>query len=200
MARNLTITFGANSFSFVPVKVDRAKLYGTTELRVTNADGRVCHIAGINGDGITVIDSGCVKTGMITDDGCWMDRDELIPLLPNGTEAPVVSSSFDTGIALDSKATEEDLLSINISSVYQLSGDDASSLLEQIGSDIYAFPFNYCPGCESSQAFMIAACDTLFIITGSRAPLEFIGIEQSGVLDDACSGDGFDDELDFSMM
>ena len=38
------------------------------------------------------------------------------------------------------------------------------------------------------------------MITGTEASLEYIGIEQSGVLDDTTDDIDMDDELDFSMM
>lgn len=199
MARNLTITHGKSIFAIAPVKVERGKLYGTTELRVTTPDGSTCHVAGINGDGITIVDTGCTKSGMITEDRLWMERNELIAVLPDGNMAPQVESSFNTEIPLETKASQEDLLSINVSSVYQLTGSEAPDLKTAIGDDIYTFPFSYRGGFETSKAFLLATEDSLYIITGTSADLEYIGIEQSGVLDDGENID-IDDELDFSMM
>lgn len=200
MARTLTVNLNSCSFTIDPVKVDRSKLYGSIELRVTTPDGAACHVAGINGDGITVVDTGCTKSGMITEDGLWMERDELRAIHADGEEAQPVESSFNSEIALDRKASIEDLLSINVNSVYQLSGLDAVNLATAIGDSIYTFPFSYRGGFEISKAFLLASDSALFLITGTEASLEYIGIDQSGVLDDDTDDNEFADELDFSMM
>ena len=200
MARNLTITLGTSTYAVAPVKVERSKLYGSTEMRVTTIDGHTCHVAGINGDGITIVDPGCTKTGMITEDGLWMERDELRAVKADGSEVPEVESSFNCTILPTGKATMEDLLSINVTSVYQLTGYDTLGLVEAVGDEIYTFPFSYRGGYEHSPAFLLATDSALFIVVGTPAALDFIGIDESGVLDDEIDDNDFEDELDFSMM
>ena len=200
MARILTLQHGSATFLVNPVKVERTKLYGTTGMRATTPEGKFCHIAGINGDGITVVEPGYTKTGIMTDDGLWADRSELKAVMPDGTDAPLVESSFNSEISLDTKVSENDLLAINVSSVYQLSGADTLQLASQIGDDIYTFRFSYCGGYEPCTAFLMVANGVLYIITGTNAPLEFIGIDQNAVLDNDSDEDILDDELDFSMM
>lgn len=200
MARTLKFIHGTTTASLSPVKVERAKLYGISEMRATTPEGTSCHLAGINSDGVTVVENGCTKNGILAEDGLWIDRSQLKAVRHDGTEAPVIESSFNGDIRLDRKATEEDLLSINVSSVYHLSGPDALALASEVGNDIYTFPFSYNGGYESSIAFLVATGAGIFVITGTSAPLEFIGIEQSGILDEGCEEDAIDDELDFSMM
>lgn len=45
MAKSLNLIIGSNTFALAPTKVERKKLYGWTELRVTDPDGFVCNIA-----------------------------------------------------------------------------------------------------------------------------------------------------------
>ena len=67
-----------------------------------------------------------------------------------------------------------------------------------IGNDIYYFKFSYRGGVESSDAYLLAKDDAIFILTGVKGNYEYIGLNQEAVIDDA---DGeMDEELDFEMM
>lgn len=199
MARTLTITCGGATFNVAPIKLERSKLYGGTELQISTKDGIECHIGAINSDGLTIVDTGCAKTGMLAADGQWMERDELVALAPDGTQIQPIASSFDTGIKLADRCQIEDLLSINVQSVYQLSGPDSADIAAMVGEDIFTLQFSYRGGYESMDAFLLATEDGVFLITGNRASLDYIGIDQSGVLDDIDDME-MEAELDFSMM
>lgn len=200
MAKKLRIRLNGKDFSVVPTKLERKKLYGWNELRVVTPDGKLCQQAGLNSDGITIIPSGNTKNGIISEDGLWMERSELVAINAEGKEAPKVPSSFDTGIELMNKTTTENLLNHNITSVYQLTGDEGLSLTSKIGDNIYQIPFSYRGGYEWSTAFILANGPATFILVGSDGGYDFIGLEQQGKIDTLEEELSLEDNLDFSMF
>jgi len=201
MAKDLNLVIGTSTFAVAPVKLERKKLYGWTELRVQEPDGTICRQAGLGSDGQTIVPKGAVKLGMVKDDGSWMEKSELKAVHADGTEVVPVASSFDADIALTEKATSETLLNHIISSVYQLDGDNAAALAAALGTDIYTFPFSYRGGAEASTAFLLTNGTTPYIFVGQEAQFDFIGLEEQGVLDEPDDEVAIEeDELDFSMM
>ncbi len=189
------------SYSLLPTKLERRKLYGWTEQRVTEPDGSLCRQAGLNSDGVTIVPQGCTKTGMLREDGQWMDHSELVALHSDGTRAELIPSSFDEEIDLCNRATVEDLLDCNITSVYQMTGDDALALAGKVGDDIYSFNFSYRSGYEPNEAFLLANGALVFIIVGNTGNFTMVGLDEQGTLDSADEEVCLEDEeLDFSMM
>ena len=202
MAKEISFKLGTDSFTLSPVKVERKKIYGWTEMKVTDTEGGLCRTVSLDSNGITVIPNGAIKMGMLSDSGRWVEKSELQYVHSDGSKAEMYPSSFDTGIILDKKATAEDLLDLLVTSVYVLSGDDAAKMAEKIGNDIYSFRFNYRADYEDSPAFLISNGSTIFILTGRMAKFEFLSLENQGTLD--VGEDEAEDidleELDFSMM
>ena len=71
MAASLQFTLGGAAFEAVPVKLERRKLYGYTEIKATDADGARCESAQVDPDGELVVPSGAVKPGILDEDGLW---------------------------------------------------------------------------------------------------------------------------------
>ena len=200
MAKQLDIRINGRSFLVYPTKLERKKVYGWNELRVVTPDGTPCQQAGLNSDGVTIIPNGNIKNGMLSEDGLWMERSELIAFDAHGNMAQAVSSSFDTGIELIEKTTVEDLLDHNLSSVYQLTGEDSLLLSSKIGDDIYKFPFSYRGGYELNTAFIITNGPNVFIIVGIDGSYDYIGLEQQGVLDTVEDEICLEEAMDFAMF
>ena len=200
MAKQLDIRINGRSFSVAPVKLERKKIYGWNEMRVVTPDGELCQQAGLNSDGITIIPAGNIKTGMLREDGLWMERSELIAIDAYGNKVKAIPSSFDTGIDLMEKTSVEDMLDHNLASVYQMTGDEAMLLSSKIGDDIYKFPFSYRGGYEQNTAFIITNCPNVFIVVGNDGGYEYIGLEQLGYLDTVEEEMSLEDEMDFAMF
>lgn len=201
MAKALNLVLGGSTFALAPVKVERKKLYGWTELRVTDADGNVCRQAGLDGNGMTIVPKGATKIGMLRADGNWMEKTELQAVHADGTVAEAVPSSFDGDLVLDNKVEAEALLDCVITSVYQLGGDGAEDLAKAIGNDIYKFPFSYRGGFDAADGFLLSNGTVPFIFVGTAAQFEFIGLEEQAVLDEPDEEVEIEeDELDFSMF
>lgn len=201
MGKTLTLSLDGSFFELTPKKVDRDKLYGHTELRVINADGSFCSQAAINSDGVNIVCPGATKIGIADESGNWVDKQSLLPVLPDGTTPEKVPSSFDVEIPLVREATLEEVLDLTVQSVYLLAGDEISSLESRLQDHIYAFEFSYRGGYENNSAFILANDQGVFMLTGTSGRYDYLGLEEVGELD------GPDEEfsieeggLDFSMM
>lgn len=199
MARTLFFKIKGREFPVIPNKLERRKLYGWTELVVTDTTGHRCRQAAINSDGVTIVDQGATKAGIISDDGLWIDRSELIAIDEKGNEIHPAESSFDTGCCLEVAASVDEVLNLNVTAVYHISMENDTLLRGVIGDSIYKFPFNYRAGFSRADAFILANNAGIFMLTGTPASVEFIGLEETGIIDD---GEDFeiDDDLDFGMM
>lgn len=200
MAKQLDIRINGRSFSVAPVKLERKKIYGWNEMRVVTPDGELCQQAGLNSDGITIIPAGNIKTGMLREDGLWMERSELITIDAYGNKVKAIPSSFDTGIDLMEKTSVEDMLDHNLASVYQMTGDEAMLLSSKIGDDIYKFPFSYRGGYEQNTAFIITNGPNVFIVVGNDGGYDYIGLEQQGYLDTVEEEMCLEEDMDFAMF
>ena len=200
MAKQLDIRIDGRSFTVYPTKLERKKVYGWNELRVVTPDGTPCQQAGLNSDGVTIIPNGNIKNGMLSEDGLWMERSELMAFDAHGNMAKAVSSSFDTGIDLLEKTTAEDLLDHNLASVYQLLGEESQLLSSKIGDDIYKFAFSYRGGYELNTAFIITNGPNVFIIVGIDGSYDYIGLDQQGVLDTVEDEICLEEAMDFAMF
>ena len=180
MARELSINLGNASFHLAPIKVERRKVYGWTELRAYDPDGELCRNASLDSNGVTIIPTGAIKLGIVGEDGKWLDKSELQPVHADGTKADLIQSSFEKGIILDKKASAEDLLDLLVTSVYVLDGEGINDLAEKTASDIYSFMFNYNADYEDSPAFLVSNGQQVFIVVGRKAQFEFLSLDDRG--------------------
>lgn len=201
MAKALNLILGGSTFALAPTKVERKKLYGWTELRVTDPDGSVCRQAGLDNNGVTIIPKGATKVGMLREDGNWMEKDELQAMHADGSVAEAIPSSFDGEITLNHKVEIEELMDCIVTSVYQLEGEGAEEFVKAIGNNIYKFPFSYRGGYDAADGFLLSNGTTPFIIVGTEAQFEMIGLEEQVAVDEPDDEvEMEEDELDFSMF
>lgn len=198
MAQALQFTLAGTAFEAVPVKLERKKLYGYTEIVARDASGAVCAAAQVDPDGELLVPTGAVKPGILDEDGRWVERAELVAVDAEGKELTLAPSSFGQVIELANKATEEDFLDHIWKSVYQL---DTPELAAAVGADIYAFPFNYRAAPAPDDGFLLAEGGAAFLFAGEKIEFEYLGIAEEGVLDEDESESADEDEdLDFGMM
>lgn len=201
MAKTLTLSLSGTSFNLLPKKVDRNKLYGHTELRVVNSDGALCSQAAINSDGVNIICPGATKIGIVDQSGNWVERQSLVPVSVDGSALEWIPSSFEHDVMLTREATPEELLDLNIQSVYLLAGTDADALISGMGDRIFAFDFSYRGGYESNAAYLIANEHGLFMLTGIPGSYEYLGLDETAELDNPDEDFDIDEmEFEFSMM
>ena len=106
MAAALKFSLKGTEYEAVPVKLERKKLYGWTDVVATDASGGTCTTAQVDPDGELLIPPGAVKSALLDADGAWVERSELVAVDENGAELPIVPSSFGQTISLVAKATE----------------------------------------------------------------------------------------------
>lgn len=201
MAKDLFFVLKGEQYAAAPEKVERKKLYGWADTRVTDDTGSECQLAYLDDSGATIIPKGGVAQLLLTPDGRWLDKSSLVARHTDGTPAEKVLSSFDAPIELGTPVSQEELLDHAITAVYCLQGEGATPLAAALGDAVYSFIFNYRTDYEGATAFLLNSGGVPFVLTGKRVQLELIGLEQAGQIDefDADSEEEAD-ELDFSMM
>ena len=202
MAKELVFSLGATDYAAAPVKLERKKLYGWTEVRATDPSGSICQLVSLDEEGTMIIPKGSTKLGTLNAAGIWMEKDQLVAVDAAGVPLPAQPSSFDAPIKLGATVTTEQFLDHLITSVYQLGGEGCVALAKEIGETIYSFPFSYRGGFELAPGFLLANGETLYLFAGERVELPFVGLEQQGVIDEAeeDAAESGDYELDFNMM
>ena len=186
-------------YGAAPVKLERKKIYGWTDLVATDRNGEVCGSAYLSPDDALIIPSGGLKQGTVDTDGRWVEKSELTAYSEDGSKVlPTFASSFDTPIELKKKATKEEFLDNDWESVYQLVNDD---LAAAVGNDIYKFEFNYTKSTNRNDAYLINTPGGLFLFAGDRQEFLLISMAEETTIDDTEEAEDENiDELDFSMF
>lgn len=200
MARQLTFRIKRKEYTVIPVKIDRKKLYGWTEIIALDEQGRTCNLVSTDDTGTLIIPKGGTALGMLSSDGKWVERTQLKTVRQDGSEAEIIPSSFSVIIPLKQKVTDEEFLDYSITDFYQLDNvpDD---LLKAIGDDIYTFDYTYLDSYETTPAFLMVADTTLFMLLGYKNRFDMLCLGECSVVDD---DDDYievtDDDIDFSMF
>lgn len=195
MANVLQLRIGGKGYEASPVKVDRDKLYGFTEVRATDVSGGPCRSASLDPETSEIIPEGGVKIGMVDADGNWVERSELVAVDAEGNRLEMLPSSFGSPIELSRKVGVDEFLDHDWKSVYWL---DNPELARQLGSDIYVFPFNYRADVNPNDGLLLASDGKAFLFVGEKTAFEYVGIETEAVAEP--EEGGTEEDLDFSMM
>lgn len=200
MARQLTFRIKRKEYTVIPVKIDRKKLYGWTEIIALDEQGRTCNLVSTDDTGTLIIPKGGTALGMLSSDGKWVERTQLKTVRQDGSEAEIIPSSFSVVISLKQKVTDEEFLDYSITDFYQLNNvpDD---LLKAIGDDIYTFDYTYLDSYETTPAFLMVSDAILFMLLGYKNRFDMLCLGECSVVDD---DDDYievtDDDIDFSMF
>ena len=199
MAKELMFKLAGTDYGAAPVKLERKKIYGWTDIVATDKAGEVCGSAYLSPDDALVIPSGGLKQATVDSEGRWVDKSELTAYSEDGQEVlPSYASSFDTPIELKQKATKEEFLDNDWESVYQLVNAD---LAAAVGNDIYKFEFSYRGGTNHNDGYLINTPGGLFLFAGDRQEFPLISLAEETTIDDTEEPeDESIDELDFSMF
>ena len=199
MARELIFNIAGKDYGAAPVKLERKKIYGWTNIVATDKDGEVCSSAYLSPDDALVIPSGGLKQGVVDETGRWVEKGELTPYSEDGAEPlPTYASSFDAPIVLKEKATTEEFLDNDWESVYQLVNAD---LAAAVGNDIYKFDFSYRGGTNHNDAYLMATPAGLFLFAGDKQEFPLVSLAEETTIDDTEEPvEDESDELEFSMF
>lgn len=197
MPRQLTLVIAHKKFRTTPVKIDRRKLYGWTEIEATDDAGLPCDVASADETGQWIIPRGGTAVGLLTPDGLWVERSELKTVTAEGKPAVLLPSSFDTDVALDKRVTTRHYLDHDITDFYALE-DAPEELIRLVGQDIYTFKYCYVPQCEGSPAFLLGSEGKLFLLIGRLLRFETVGYDEPQFIDE--EPDEGDEAVDFAMF
>ena len=203
MAKEMTFAINGNEYYVEPVKIDRKKLYGWSEIHAFDDEGNECVMVSTDTSGTIIIPKGGMALGLISNQGKWVERSELKTVKADGSEALLILSSYNAVNTLDSKATEEELLDCSITACYHLKASE--ELITAIGNDIYKLDYCYRDSYETSPAFLLNSVidgkKELFLMVGIQNIFDFIGLNERFVAEDSETEDEEDsDEIDFGMF
>ena len=201
MARKAEFLINGKSFIAELKKVDRKKIYGWSVIEVFDEKGSKCKLAGL-ADGQYVLPSGSTALISLNSKGDYVSKSQLIGVDKDGSKVAKVPSIYDGKVKLKESSIDE-YLTLAVKSLYQLEIDQNKRvLLDELNSGkIYYFIFNYRADYEGDDAFILGNEDGAFVVTGKKAELEFIGLEdneQELVPDETETVE--DDEIDFAMF
>ncbi len=209
MARSLTIHFtdGGHQASFDCAlhKVDRSKLYGARKIETLDEQGDPCELATLLDDGKTLIPYGGTASGYLNPDGEWVSRGQITPVDPDGEPLQKVSSSFDTGLTLSTRASMDEFLDHSIRLSYALQSEALDPVFVETLADgaIFKTRFSYRGGIHPDPAFVLQGEDqTIWLLIARENVIEYAALEQAAVI--AATEEDDDetdsDELDFGLL
>lgn len=195
----LNFTLDGKEFNCEPTKVERSKIYGSTEKVILDDNDLPCKSVSMDESGTVIIPKGGTALGIVNDKMEWVTRSQLHVVNLQGEAVEQIPSSFSAPISLDKKVDAETFLDYTITTVYQLSGE-FKELMAAIGNDIYTFSFNYRNSYDTNPAFLINNGEDLFMLAGYKNDFEFINLQETSVLDFEEEAEEEDFDIDFSMM
>jgi hypothetical protein len=182
------------------VKVDRTKLYGTSQKVVYDTNKEECVLSDLY-EGSIILPKGSIGQVLIDEEGKSISRSELIGFNIQGEKVEKVPSIFS--IENSCKRVDIDkFLSSSIKSIYQLIIDEEQIEMWKkffLNDEIYLFEFNYREDYEGDDAFLISNEQGFFIGIGKSNEFEFLELSNISVEDTDDEID-LEDDLDFSMF
>ena len=200
MGRKINFKIEGNLLQSEIVKVDRTKLYGTSQKVVYDKNKDECVLSDLY-EGSIILPRGSVGQVLIDQEGNSVSRSELIGFNLKGEKVEKVPSIFS--IENNCKKVEiDEFISSSIKSIYQLViYEDQIELWKKYftNDEVYLFEFNYREDYEGDDAFLISNDEGFFIGVGKSNQFEFLELSNVSIedLDDEID---IEDELDFSMF
>ncbi|MBK8054349.1 MAG: hypothetical protein IPK35_14075 [Saprospiraceae bacterium] len=200
MAREPQFVFKDQTFTAALVKLERNKVYGWTETKYTDAEGRPCSFITMLDDGRTMLGTGGLALKSIDSQGNEIDKSTLVARYDDGSEATLLPSVFDGETILDHTKTVQDYLDMDVKAVYQLKFAESSAALLSLLQEykVLYFTFNYRASYDADDAFLVSQGDSIFAVIGTLTTFNYSTLELPTVLDD--DGDDAGDDLDFNMF
>ncbi|MCS7074596.1 MAG: hypothetical protein NZ108_09030 [Bacteroidia bacterium] len=199
MGSELTFRLQEHIFSAELTKLDRKKIYGWSDVKTYDNQNRECLLATLSDDGTIIIPPGGIALGQFTATGEYRSRSELFAADLYHQFLEILPSSFDSEIELQT-ATIDDLLSLNIKSVYQLTVSNLNQVSQFLKDKIFRFSFNYRKSFDPDDAFLVENDGAIFLIVGKPAIYEFIGLKELPSEPELEAVSEETDDLDFSMF
>ena len=157
MGRKISFKIEGSLLESEIVKVDRTKLYGTSEKIVYDTNKEECVLSDLY-EGSIILPRGSVGQVLIDENGNSVSRSELIGFNLQGEKVEKVPSIFSIE-NICKKVEIDDFISSSIKSIYQLVIDEneIESWKKYFTNDeVYLFEFNYREDYEGDDAFLVS--------------------------------------------
>lgn len=199
MPKEAFLNFQGNLVKANLTKVDRNKVYGWSEEVYTDKSGNVCTWATLLNDGVTLVSSGGTALKTFNNIGNEVSKSDLVAIYDNGELANLISSVFDAETTLSNEKTIEDLMNLEVKSVYQLEILENKDLLKTWLNQfkVMYLTFNFRTDYESDDAFLLNQGELFFILTGTIKEFQYASLQALPVLESDAEES---DEIDFNMF
>lgn len=198
MAKELIFKISDVEYASAPVKLERKKIYGWSDLVATDRNGEVCGSAYLSPDDALLIPSGGYKQGTVDEDGKWVEKSGLTACDEEGNPLQSYASSFDAPIELSRTVSSEEFLDNDWEAVYQLVN---AELAAAVGDKIYKFEFSYRGGTNHNFGYLINTPGGLFLFAGDEQEFPLVSLVEQTVIDETEEVEEEEiDDLDFSMF
>lgn len=200
MGRKVSFKIEGSLLECEIVKVDRTKLYGTSEKIVYDTNKEECVLSYLY-EGSIILPKGSVGQVLIDENGNSVSRSELIGFNLQGEKVKKVPSIFSIE-NICKKVEIDEFISSSIKSIYQLviNEDQIETWKKYFtNNEVYLFEFNYREDYEGDDAFLISNEDGFFISVGKSNEFEFLELSNVSV-EDTDEDIEIEDDLDFSMF
>jgi len=203
MAKNLVLSLDGKEFEVVLTRIDRDDLYGKVEVEAFDEKGKPAVLKVLAADGKTLIEKGGTALEVVNEKGDSIDRTDLTPVDLDGDEITRVESSFNQPNKLK-KAELDDYLGLVVKSVYLLDATEESDiqyLHDHLGAkQLFSFPFSYRGGIEHDAAYVLGDGKDAFMVTGKDGNVEYLKLNQAGVLSSNEEQDISADDISFDLL
>ena len=198
MAKELIFKIAGAEYSSAPVKLERKKIYGWSDLVATDKNGEKCGTAYLSPDDALLIPASGYKQGTVDESGKWVDKADLIACDADGNPLATYASSFDAPIELSDTVSAEEFLDNDWEAVYQLVN---AELAAAVGNNIYKFEFSYRAGTNHNYGYLINTPGGLFLFAGDQMEFPLVSLVEQTVIDETEEEVEEEiDDLDFSMF
>lgn len=204
MAKTLKLSLDGDEFEVAITKLDREKLYGYVEIEAFDEKGKPAELKVLAADGKTLINKGGTALEAVNSGGDSIERKELIPVDLEGKKIELVKSSFDEVNEL--KPGDIDAyLGLVVKSVYMLEAaedSDIQFLKDHLSAKrMFTFPFSYRGGLEHDAAYIIGGDgDEPFMIIGKEGDVQYLKLNQAGVLSSNEEQEISADDISFDLL
>jgi hypothetical protein len=114
-----------------------------------------------------------------------------------------VPSSYDGTIEL-AEATPDDLFNLEVTTVYQLTWEDATAkgnmVKELEVGKLFRFVFNYRADYEGADAILLSAQNEVFVLTGRLLEFNYLENKTAAPITEVESTEQEEEEVDFGML
>jgi hypothetical protein len=203
MAKNLTFVIDKQKFAAGITKVDRDKVYGFVDEVVSDKSGNACETGNLLDDGQTLILSGATALKTVDANNQEVDKKTLKTVYLDGKDATLIPSSYDGEIELV-KGDLDDLFNLEVTTVYQLTWEDAASKASMLklleGGNVFQFVFNYRADYEGADALVLCSQNEIFVLTGRMLEFEYLENKSAIPPVEEAAVEEAEEEVDFGML